>query len=171
MAAPVARAGKPAPSASRRSSPRGPECLNEDQGAPAPRATGSSRRRVDRSLLTAGLGFDGTAAEPLSGPLEPMTVRRAEQAVIAHCDASVREPGLEKPPHARLGRQRRSFDLIRSRCLVLEGDCARCQLEEVVMADGHPEDVRGQIAKGLLATVDRLTVHDPVLWPNVRLDA
>jgi len=84
---------------------------------------------------------------------------------------SSRQHVLKQAPHALLGGHRPRFDLRCGRFLGLQGDRAICQLEKAVIADGHPAQGRGQISQGLLAPADRLTVHDPILVPYVRIDA
>jgi len=126
---------------------------------------------LDSATCPAQLGFDGTAAEQLSGLGEQVPVARATQAVIAHCDEAMRQHVREKPPHELLGRHGTVARLRGGRCLVLQGDLAVCQLEHAVIADGHPENVWGQRAQSLLAPADRLTVHDPILVPYGLIDA
>ena len=156
--APVARAGRPGPSGSRGDSPRGLEGVQEDQGAPAPRATGGSRGCFDRATLPACLGCDGTTAAPPSGPVAQGSVARAAHAVRAPCDAAMWQPGLEQPPHALLGRHRTRCALCRGRCRGLQGALAVCQRAQAVLPDGHPAKVRGQRAQSLLATAARRSV-------------
>ena len=170
VSAAVERAGQPAPSGSRGPAPGGPACWHEAQGAPAPRTTGRSWWGFDCSTLPAWRGFASPAAEPRSGRREPRPVRRAAHAVLAHGDASVRQHVLAQPPPTRLGRHRRGCDLIRGRCLGLQGPLALGQRAEAVRAAGHPEAGRGPLAPGRLAPVDRLTVHDPVCVPAGLID-
>ena len=140
-------------------------------------ATGSGNGFCDRQTLTdlwsfpRGIACDRTGPEQLSGLCEQLPVAGAQQAVIADFDEAMRQHVLEKPPNELLGRHRTHFDLRRGRFLVLKGDLAVGQLEHAVIADGHPENRRGQISKSLMATADRLTVHDPILVPYVLIDA
>ena len=126
---------------------------------------------TDRWSFPRGMAFDRTGPEQLSGLCEPLTVAGAQQAVIADVDEAMRQHGLEKPPHALRGSPRPHFALRRGRCLGLKGARAVCQREPAVMADGHPENRRGQLSKSLLATADRRTVHGPSLVPYGLIDA
>jgi hypothetical protein len=132
---------------------------------------GSSHWCLASATCPTALGCDGTAAEHLSGRGEQVSVARAEHAVIAHFAEAMRQHVLEKPPHALLGRYRTRCALGRGRFLVLTGALAVCQLEKAVVAEGHPENIRGEIAQSLLASANRLTVHDPILVPYGLIDA
>jgi hypothetical protein len=117
------------------------------------------------------MGLGGSGSEQGVGSVEQRTVGRAEQAVIAYFDESVREHVLQKTTDKLVGRPRAGFPL-RSGCLlVLERDMALCKREDAVVADGHAKDVRSKVSEGVLATADRHTVHDPVLLPYVLIDA
>ena len=125
---------------------------------------------LDTGMFTCRIGFDRTGIEQLSGPVEQMTVGRAEEAVISDFNESVRQDVLKKPTNKLFGREGTEFDLIGGRFLILESDVAILQLEDVLMADGHAKDIRGKISEGLLATADWLTVNDPVLLPYLLID-
>ena len=71
-----------------------------------------------------------------------MTVSRAQEAVIAHLDESVRQHVLEEPTNELFSGHRTDCDLIRGRFLVLKGDLVIFQLEEAMVADGPAKDVR-----------------------------
>jgi hypothetical protein len=133
-------------------------------------ATGSLNRLFDTGMFPGRLGGESTGSEPWSGPVEHMTVGRAEQAVISDVDASVRQDVLKKTTHKLFSREGTELDLISGRCLVLKSDFAILQLEDALIADGHSKDIRGKISEGWLATADWLTGHDPVLVPYVLID-
>jgi hypothetical protein len=95
-----------------------------------------------------------------------MAVARAQEAVIAHVDESVRQHVLEEPTNELFGCHRTAADLVRGRCLVLKGDLVIFQLQDAIVADGHAQDVRCQIFAGFLACADGLAVHDPSLVPD-----
>ena len=116
------------------------------------------------------LGCESTGSEQLSGPVEQMTVGRAEQAVISDFDESVRQDVLKKTTNKLFGSEGTELGLIGGRFLVLKSDVAILQLEDALIADGNSKDIRGKISEGLLATADWLTVHDPVLFPYVLID-
>jgi hypothetical protein len=99
-----------------------------------------------------------------------MAVARAEQTVISDFDEAVWEHVLQKPPNELFGGYRTGLALIRGRFLVLKSDFAILQLKDAAVADGHAKDVRGQVSEGRLAPADRLTVHDPVLLPDWRIN-
>jgi hypothetical protein len=120
-------------------------------------------------MLSEGGGLDCAGTEYFSGPVEHMSVPRAQDAVIAHLDESGGQHVLKKPTNKLFSRQRTGFDLIGGRFLVLKGDGALFQRKDAVVADGHPKDVRGQISKGLRPTANRLTVNHPVLVPDLRI--
>lgn len=148
----------------------GSEGLNQYHDASAVGATGSINRLCDTGMCPGRLGCDSPGSEPWSGPVEHMTVGRAEPAVIADVDASVRQDVLKKTTHNLFGREGTALGLIRGRFLVLKRDLAILQLEDARMADGHAKDRRGKISEGVLATADWLTVHDPVLVPDGLID-
>src|SRR5215211_6157404 len=54
---------------------------------------------------------------------------------------------------------------------IAEGHTIPCQLQDPVVANGHPENVRGQILQGVQTRADRFTVHNPLLLPDLRRDA
>src|SRR5262245_26617461 len=121
-------------------------------------------------MLTCCGGFNGAGTEYGADLGEHMTIPRAQEAVIAHLDESVRQHVLKKPPNALFGSDRRGCRVIRGRVLILKRDLAIFQRDDAIVADGHANDVRGQIAKGVLATADGLAVHDPVLAPGALID-
>jgi len=94
-------------------------------------------------------------------------VAGTQQAVRADFDASVRQDLVQETTHELFGPHRTVARLRRGRVLVLQCDVAFFELQDTVSADGDPKDVRSAIPEGLLATADRLTVHDPVLLPDV----
>jgi hypothetical protein len=143
---------------------------NHDPDASAVGATGSLNRLFDPGLGPGRLGCDSPGREPWAGPVAPMTVGRAEQAVISDVDASVRPDGLKKPTHTLFGREGPAWGLSSGRCLGLTRDVAILPLEDARMADGHSNDLRGKISEGVLAPADWLTGHDPGLCPDVLID-
>jgi hypothetical protein len=54
--------------------------------------------------------------------------------------------------------------------LIAKGDLTVLEFEEAVVAEGHAEDIGGEIFQGGLATADRLTIDDPILLPDLRWD-
>src|SRR2546430_13501974 len=121
-------------------------------------------------MLTGRMGFASTGIEQWSGPVEHRTVGRAEHAVIADVDESVRQDGRKKPTHQSFGGEGTAFELSSGRVLVLKRDVASLQLEDVLLADGHSQEIRGKLSEGVLATADWLTVNHPVFCPDVRID-
>jgi hypothetical protein len=77
---------------------------------------------VARVMFTGGVGFDRAGTENFSEPGEPMTVSRAQEAVIAHFDEAVRQHVLEEPTTDLFGCYRTDSDLIRGRVLGLKGN-------------------------------------------------
>jgi hypothetical protein len=120
-------------------------------------------------MLSEGGGWDRAGTEYFPGPVEHLSVPRAQEAVIAHFDESVRQHVLKKPTNELLRRHRSGLNLISGRFLVLKGDVAIFQREDTVVADGYAKDVRRQVSEGFLATTDGLAVHDPVLVPDARI--
>lgn len=125
---------------------------------------------LDTGLLPGRLGCASTGSEQLSGAVEQRTVGRAEQAVIADFDESVRQDVLKKTPNKLFGSEGREVGLISGRFLVLKSDLAILQLEDALIADGNSKDSRGKLSEGVLAPADWLTVHDPVLFPDLLID-
>lgn len=121
-------------------------------------------------MVPGRLGGDSPGSEPVSGPVEPRTVGRAEHAVIADFDASVRPDVRKKTTHNRFSRAGTAWDLRSGRFRVLKSDVAILQLEEARLADGTSNAIRGKLADGVLATADWRTVNAPVLVPDVRID-
>jgi hypothetical protein len=124
----------------------------------------------DIRRLTGGREFDGAGAELFSGRVEPMTVGRAEQAIVTHFDESVRQDVLKKPTDKLFGGHRAGFDLIGGRVLGLKRDLVIVQRENPVVADSDAKDVGGQVFEGGLTAADRLAVNDPVLGPDALID-
>jgi hypothetical protein len=52
--------------------------------------------------------------------------------------------------------------------LITKSDLTVFEFEDSVVAEGHAEDIGGQIFEHGLAAAGRLTVHDPVLLPSWR---
>jgi len=69
-------------------------------------------------------GGDGVSTEACADRGEHLPVPRAEEAVRADVDASVRQHVLQKPTHARLGRHRSGSSLSSGRFLILKRDLA-----------------------------------------------
>lgn len=54
---------------------------------------------------------------------------------------------------------------------ITKGDAVSFYLQNTVVANGHPENVRGQILQSTQARADTFTVHDPLLLPDGWRDA
>jgi len=121
---------------------------------------------VDLVRGTGGVGGARAGPEYVWSPGAPMTVCRAQEAVIAHVDASVRPHVREEPTHARVGGHRTDAELSRGRCLVLQGDLVLCPRAEAMVAEGHAKAVRGEICAGCLACADGRAGHDPIRVPD-----
>jgi hypothetical protein len=105
---------------------------------------------------------------PQKGPglVQGIAVARAKQAVIPDLDKVVRQDVLEEPADEFLDRDGANLDSPGLGVLVLEGDPASFESEDAVVADRHTKDVRCQVLQGLRASANRLTMHDPVLFPD-----
>lgn len=124
----------------------------------------------DTGMVPGRMGCDSTGSEQWSGPVEQMTVGRAEQAVRSDVDESVRQAVLKQTTNKLFGCEGTELDLISGRFLVRKRDFAILQREDALLADGHSKDLRGKISAGVLATADWLTVNAPVLFPDVLID-
>ena len=99
--------------------------------------------------------------------MEQVAVCRTAQAAIAHLDASVGQHVLKKTTATLFRTPLTDFALRGGRLRGLKSDVARCELEEVGMADGHAKEVRRKIAQGVRATAYGRRVHDPVFVPDM----
>ena len=50
--------------------------------------------------------------------------------------------------------------------LIAKGHLAIFQFQDAMVADGHPENVSGEVLHGGSSIADRLTVHNPALLPD-----
>jgi hypothetical protein len=50
--------------------------------------------------------------------------------------------------------------------LIAKSHLAIFQFQDAVVADGHPENVSGEVLHGGSSIADRLTVHNPILFPD-----
>lgn len=115
-------------------------------------------------------GWGGSGSEPWSGPVEHMTIARAEQARRADVDEAVRQHVLQETTEKLFGTHRRVCDLRSGRLLVLESDVAILQREDAIIAHGDPKDVRSKRAEGGLAMTDGRRVNTPVFLPSLLVD-
>jgi len=105
-------------------------------------------------------------AKQLPDPTEPMAIPGAEDAVISNLDETFGQNMLQETANELVGGKGANPGLPCAGFSVAEGDLAMGQLEDTLIADGHPEDVRGQILQGSHTIADRLTMNDPVLLPG-----
>ena len=75
---------------------------------------------------------------------------------------------LQKTTDELLGDEGANPGLTCAGLSVTEGDLSMGQLEDTLVTDGHPKDVRSQILQGSHAIADGLTVNDPILLPGFR---
>jgi hypothetical protein len=115
------------------------------------------------------MAFARTGPEQPSGLGEQMAVARAQQAVIADFDKAVGQDVLQETPNEFFGTHHTVSRLGSGRGLLLKRDGALLELQETVIADGHPKDIWCELPEGCLATADRLTVHNPVRLPDWRI--
>jgi len=166
--APAVRVRASVHACSRGPATRGAQGCNQDQEAStggAPARLTRMRWVVDRVRCTGGVGGDRAGPASCWSPGEPMTGSRAQAAVIAHGDASVRQHVRAEPTQARCGCHRPDADLLRGRCLGLQGDRVICPRAEAMVADGHAHAGRCSIVAGVLAGADGLAGHDPSRVP------
>jgi hypothetical protein len=82
----------------------------------------------------------------------------------------VREDVLQEPADAYLGCDGADLESPGLGVLVCEGAPAVFESEEAVVADRHTKDVRRERLEGLRASANRLTMDNPVLFPDRRGD-
>lgn len=167
--APAVRGSASVHACSRGPSTLGAQGVNPDQEASSGGAPASLTRRrwvVDLGRGPGGVGGARAGPAYVWSPGAPMTGCRAQAAVIAHVDASVRPHVRAEPTPARVGGHRTDADLSRGRCLVLTGDLVLCPRAEAMVAEGHANAVRGEICAGVVAGADGRAGHDPILVPD-----
>jgi hypothetical protein len=128
-------------------------------------------------LLRYGIGhmtfWESVATlNPQKGPgfVQGIAVARAKQAVIPDLDTVVRQDVLQEPADEFLGCDGADLESPGLGVLVFEGDPAVFESEDAVVADRHTKDVRREILEGLSASANRLTMDNPVLFPDRRGD-
>jgi len=99
-----------------------------------------------------------------------MAVGRGKQSVVAHFDESLWQHVLQEPSDELLRRQPAVPYLITRRLFVLEGDLTILQLQDAVVAHGHPKHVRGKILEGSFARSKWFRVNNPLLLPRSLVD-
>ena len=75
---------------------------------------------------------------------------------------------LEEAADELLGRQGGSLLLLGFPILIAKSDLAVFEFEDAVVAQGHAEDIGGEIFESRLAAADRFTINDPILLPDLR---
>lgn len=97
---------------------------------------------------------------------ELCSIAGTKEAIIAHFDESTGEDMLQETADECFNGQGAEFGLASFGILVAKGHFAIFQFQDVVVADGHPENICGEILHGGLSIADRFAVHDPFLFPD-----
>jgi hypothetical protein len=91
-----------------------------------------------------------------------------EEAIVAHLLEAVGQDMLQKAADELRGREGGEFLSFGWAILITKGDLAVFEFEDAVVAQGHAEDIGGEIFQGGLAAADGLTINDPILVPDRR---
>ena len=92
----------------------------------------------------------------------------AEETIVTDLDEAFGQDMLQKPVQELFCVQGTTFFCASLSGAVAKRDAVIFQLQDPVVANGNPENVRSQILQRIQARADRLTVHNPLLLPNVR---
>jgi hypothetical protein len=107
-------------------------------------------------------------AKQLPGLAEPVAIPGAEEAEISNLDETFGQNMLEETANELLSSDGANPGLACVGFGVAKCDLPMGQLEDTLVTDGHPKDVRSQILQGSHPIADRLTVNDPILLPGFR---
>jgi len=91
-----------------------------------------------------------------------------EEAIVADLLEAVGQDMLQKAADELRGREGGEFLSFGLAILITKSDLAVLEFEDPVVAEGHAEDIGGEIFQGGLAAADRLTINDPILVPDLR---
>ena len=94
---------------------------------------------------------------------QEQALRGAEETEIADLDEAPGEDVLEEAVDELFGGKSAEGDLAGSGRAVAKGDLVVFEFYQAAVADGDPEDVRGEILEGRAAITDRFAVNNPVL--------
>lgn len=92
----------------------------------------------------------------------------AEETIVTDLHKALRQDMLQKTMNELLGSQGTTFFCAGLGVAIPERHTIPFQLQDPVVANGDPENVRGQILQGIQTRANRFTVYDPRLLPNVR---
>jgi hypothetical protein len=108
----------------------------------------------------------GIRFEQQSQAGQEQALRGTEEAEITHLDEASGQNVLEEAVNELIGREGAELVLAGSGRAVAKGDLVVFELDQTVVADGDPEDVRSEILEGSPAIADWFAVDHPVLLPN-----
>jgi len=101
---------------------------------------------------------------------EEGSLRGMEQAVSPYFLEAAGKHVLEEATDELLGGHRDGFHAAGLGITVAKRDMTVLERDDVSVADGDREDIRGQVLNGCLAAADGDDVHHPILFPEVRRD-
>ena len=78
---------------------------------------------------------------------------------------------LKEAANELFSRDGGEFDPVCRGLLVGEGNESILECNDAPVANGHPEDIRGEILEGSVAGTDRLAMDNPVFIPDLGADA
>jgi hypothetical protein len=93
-------------------------------------------------------------------------VAGAEESIVAHLDKTKGEDVLQETANEFFSGQGAELGLASIGIFVSKGHFGIFQFQDVVIADGHPENVSGDVLHCGPPVADRFAVHDPFLLPN-----
>ena len=94
-------------------------------------------------------------------------VAGAGESIVSHFDKTTGEDVLQETANEFFSGQGAELGLTSFGIFVSKGHFAIFQFQDVVVADGHPEDVSGDVLHCGSPIADRFAVHDPFLLPDV----
>ncbi|PDV99648.1 hypothetical protein A9Q02_00020 [Candidatus Chloroploca asiatica] len=104
-------------------------------------------------------------------PRQRLARPHSEQPVLPNLDEAFGQDVLEKSLHEHLRRQRADASLACRPILGAKRHLAIGHAQDAVVAQRHPEDVRGHILQRRSSTSDRAAVDHPVRLPDRSGDA
>jgi len=87
-----------------------------------------------------------------------------------HLNKALGQQVLPETTNELFSRERAQFGFVSLCVFGAKRYLASGQLEDAIVADGNPEDVRCQILQGGQSITHRLTMHHPLLLPHLGRD-
>ena len=131
---------------------------------------GTQEFGLDLCLVRLWLGFGrgGELAKVLAHGCKASPACGCEEAIVTDLHEVFGQDMLQETMDEVLRTQGTTFFCTGFGVTIAKRNSVTFQLEEAVVAQGDPENVRGQILQRIQARAHAFTVDDPILLPNLR---